>query len=162
MASTPEPKTVYRIARVPYADLSGEGARLAGGRWNRPGKPAVYSAQSRALAILEALVHFQPYRLPTDLVLLSIEIPGGVPQATWAESELPDGWNEIGAEAALDRGDQWLEAATTTVLWVPSVIVRQELNAVLNPRHPDHAKIRITAQPAFAFDHRLVNRPPSK
>jgi RES domain-containing protein len=57
--------TVYRIARAPYADLSGEGARLNGGHWNHVGTPAVYTAENRALAVLEPLVHVTPRRVPS-------------------------------------------------------------------------------------------------
>jgi RES domain-containing protein len=147
---------VYRITRAPYADLTGEGARLAGGRWNRAGRAAVYASESRALAILESLVHVQPHRLPPDLVLLRVAIPERVHRESWSLADLPDGWREIGAEAALDRGDAWLRQASAAVLRVPSVLVPEEYNVVLNPLHPEHSQIRITDVVPFRFDPRLV------
>jgi RES domain-containing protein len=150
---------VYRITRAPYADLTGEGARLAGGRWNRPGRAAVYASGSRALALLETLVHVQAYRLPPDLVLLQVSIPESVSRESWSPDDLPDGWREIGADAALDRGDRWLREARAAVLRVPSALVPQEWNAVLNPLHPDHDRIRLVDVSPLRIDPRLVARP---
>lgn len=155
--------TVYRITRAPYADLSGEGARLAGGRWNHPGTAAVYAAENRALAVLEMLVHTTPRRIPPDLVLLTIGIPDGVPRTTWTEDDLPPGWRELGADAARDRGNQWLTAGAAAILWIPSAVLPAELNAILNPAHPEHARARIVERASFAFDPRLLAlRAPSR
>jgi RES domain-containing protein len=118
--------TVYRIARAPCADLSGEGARLAGGRWNHPGTAAVYAAENRAFAVLEALVHTTPRRISPDLVLLTIAIPDTVARTTWTEDELPPGWREIGADAARDQGTRWLTARVSALLWVPSAVLPAE------------------------------------
>jgi RES domain-containing protein len=148
--------TVYRISRAPYADLAGNGARLAGGRWNHPGTAAVYAAENRALAVLEALVHTTPRRIPPDLVLLTITIPEDAAQASWAEEDLPSVWREVGADAARDRGTGWLGARTAALLWVPSAVLPAERNAILNPAHPDHPRARITGQESFAFDARLL------
>lgn len=148
--------TVYRITRAPYADLSGEGARLAGGRWNHPGTAAVYAAENRALAVLEMLVHNNPRRIPPDLVLLTIEIPQSVPQTTWTEDDLPPGWREVGADPARDQGNRWLTARTGAILWIPSAVLSAEFNAILNPAHPEHARARIVERASFAFDPRLL------
>lgn len=148
--------TVYRITRAPYADLSGEGARLAGGRWNHPGTAAVYAAENRSLAVLEALVHTTPRRFPPDLVLLTITIPDTVARTTWTEDELPSGWRELGADAARELGTRWLTAHVAALLWVPSAVLPAEYNALLNPAHPDHARARIVKQESFTFDPRLV------
>jgi RES domain-containing protein len=147
---------VYRITRAPYADLTGEGARLAGGRWNRAGRAAVYASESRALAILESLVHVQPHRLPSDLVLLRVAIPEQLRRESWSLAELPEGWREIGADAALDRGDAWLRQGSAAVLRVPSVLVPEEYNVVLNPAHPEHSRIRVMEVVPFRFDARLL------
>jgi RES domain-containing protein len=147
---------VYRITRAPFADLTGEGARLAGGRWNRPGRAAVYASGSRALALLETLMHVQAHRFPPDLVLLQVSIPDSVSRERWSPADLPDGWQEIGADAAVDRGDAWLGEASAAVLRVPSVLVPQEWNAVLNPLHPDHDRIRVVDVSPLHIDPRLL------
>jgi RES domain-containing protein len=116
----------------------------------------VYAAENRALAVLESLVHVQPHRVPADLVVLSVEIPSGVPQETWTVGEFPAEWLEIGAEWCLDRGDAWLDSGAAAVLWVPSAILPAERNAILNPRHPSHPGIRIIDRKPFSFDARLL------
>jgi RES domain-containing protein len=146
----------FRLVRAPFADLTGEGARLAGGRWNSPGRPAVYAAENLSLSVLEALVHMRPHRVPKDLVVLRISIPDAVPQRSWKAAALPTDWMQVGADAPRRKGDGWLEAAREAVLWVPSAIVREESNAILNPMHPDHARIRVVETTPFAFDPRLL------
>jgi RES domain-containing protein len=146
--------TVYRIARAPHADLSGEGARLYGGRWNHIGTPAVYTAESRALAVLETLVHVNPGRLPTDLVVVTISIPDTTPQTTWRVADLPAGWREIDADPARNMGTRWLTSRAAAVLWLPSAILPAEFNAILNPAHPARAWI-VDTEP-FALDPRLL------
>lgn len=150
------PRFGYRITRAPYADLTGEGARLAGARWNRPGRAAVYASESRALSILESLVHMRPQRVPPDLVLLRITIPDSVAQETWSVDQLPEGWTDLGDDATRNRGDEWLESARSAVLWVPSAIVHQELNAIINPTHADHRNLQIVESTPFTFDPRLL------
>ncbi|HEX8674630.1 MAG TPA: RES family NAD+ phosphorylase [Longimicrobium sp.] len=150
------PAWSYRIARAPYADLSGEGPRLYGGRWNRPGLPAVYTASSRALSVLEMLVHLQPRRLPRDLQLFTVEMPDDVPIETLAADGFPADWRAIGSSFCLDAGDEWLRGARGAVLWVPSAVVPDEYNAILNPNHPDAARIQVVHRQPFEFDPRLL------
>lgn len=149
-------QTVYRLTRAPYVDLSGEGARLGGGRWNRPGHPAVYTGESPGITLLELLVHLRPDRVPTDLVLLSVEIPDPVSREEWAEQALPSDWRDVGAESCLDAGDAWLNGQTAAVLRMPSAIIPEEHNLILNPRHPDHQRVRIATQRDFEIDARLL------
>jgi len=136
----------WRLCRAPFADLAGEGARRYGGRWNAPGWQLVYAASSAALAVLEVRVHLDltPELLPEDYVLLTIDL------------------DELGVEEVADMppdpaafGDAWLEARRTPVLQVPSVIVPESPNLLLNPLHPDAAAARISGQRRFAFDRRL-------
>jgi len=104
----------WRICRDAYADLTGEGARLWGGRWNSPGRPLVYAADSAALAVLEVRVHLDLSfdLLPADYVLLTLDL--GTASIETVPSLPPD-------TAAF--GDAWLAAGRTAVLQVPSVIV---------------------------------------
>ena len=136
----------WRLCREPFADLSGEGARRYSGRWNKPGRPLVYAASSAALAVLEVRVHLDlaPELLPDDYVLLTVDL------------------DELDVEEVLDLppdpavfGDTWLEERRTPVLRVPSVIVPESPNLLLNPLHPDAVAARILRQRRFSFDRRL-------
>jgi RES domain-containing protein len=136
----------WRVARKPFADLSGEGARLHGGRWNSPGRPVVYLADHPALALLEVRVHLDlPYDLlPDDFFLLGVDLPDEPPEAL---TVLP-----ADCRAA---GDAWLASRRSAVLRVPSVLVPHAANLLLNPRHARAAEARIATATPLAFDPRL-------
>ena len=136
----------WRLCREPFADLSGEGARRFGGRWNSPGRPLVYAASSAALAVLEVRVHLDlPLELlPEDYVLLTVHL-GDVPVEE--VSSIP------GFPQAF--GDSWLRELRTPVLQVPSTIVPESSNLLLNPVHPLANQAEIVNRRRFAFDRRL-------
>lgn len=138
---------LWRLCRRPFADLSGEGARLHGGRWNSPGRPVVYLAAEPSLAVLEVRVHLDlPLDLmPPDYVLLTVEVPDTLAVEQLAQA--PDD-----ARAA---GDGWLDQGRTALLSVPSVIVPEARNLLLNPRHADAGRVRVAAVRPFGFDPRL-------
>lgn len=138
--------TAWRICRRPFADLSGEGARLYGGRWNSAGRPVVYTADTAALAVLEVRVHLDLDwdLLPDDYVLMAIDL-GSLPV-----EELAD----IPADPKA-AGDAWLHSNRTALLRVPSAIIPESANILINPQHPDaHAIVPGAIRP-FAFDPRL-------
>jgi RES domain-containing protein len=136
----------WRLCRAPFADLTGEGARRYGGRWNVPGRPMVYAASNAALAVLEVRVHLDltPDLLPGDYLLLTIDLRD---LATEEVASLPDDPAEF--------GDTWLREQRTPVLRVPSLIVPECFNVLFNPAHPDAAPASIIARRRFAFDRRL-------
>lgn len=136
----------WRLCREPYADLSGQGAALYGGRWNSPGRPMLYMAGNAALALLEVRVHLDlpPDLLPDDYVLISIALDG---LSLERLDDLP--------EDARAFGDQWLAEARTALLEVPSAILPESRNILLNPRHPEAGRATIRHQRRFAFDPRL-------
>ena len=136
---------LWRVARAAFADLSGEGARLYGGRWNSPGRPLVYTAENPALAILEVRVHLDlaPELIPDDYVLIEIE--------TGAASIGENGM----AEEPKVLGDAWLSAGETALLKVPSFIAPRSANVLVNPRHSDAAAIEVVGMQPFDFDRRL-------
>ncbi|BCP53050.1 hypothetical protein K32_16670 [Kaistia sp. 32K] len=136
----------WRISRAPYADLSGTGARLYGGRWNSPGRTLIYAAETAALAVLEVRVHLDltPDLLPDDYVLTGIAVDG---LAVETVDTLP--------EAPQATGDAWLAEARTPILRVPSFIVPESSNLLINPAHPDAAGLRVESQRPFRFDARL-------
>jgi len=135
---------VYRIAQAEFAeDLSGEGARLYGGRWNPPGRAMLYTANSTALAALEILVGFDWDLAPT-LSLVELEGPD-LPLEVIAREELPDDWCRPGNPALRKIGAQWLESRKTLALQVPSATIPTApdgFNILLNPAHPRFAKIK--------------------
>jgi RES domain-containing protein len=136
----------WRLCRAPFADLTGEGARRYGGRWNLPGRPIVYAASNAALAVLEVRVHLDltPDLLPDDYVLLTIDL------RQLATEDVAD----IPADPAV-FGDAWLREQRSPVLQVPSLIVPESSNLLLNPAHPDAAAASVIARRRFAFDRRL-------
>jgi len=140
----------WRLCRRPYADLTGEGARRFGGRWNRRGRPVVYLAEHPALAVLEVRVHLDlPLELlPADYVLSRALLPEG---SITMIAALPDD--------PVIAGDAWLSTTETAVLRVPSVLVPHAWNLLLNPAHAAAADARIAAKEPFRFDPRLW-RPP--
>jgi RES domain-containing protein len=147
---------VWRIARGCYALLDGEGARLMGGRWNSAGRPVVYTSQSAALAVLEVLVWTDPEDVPDDLRLYEIEIPDDASVARLDPGALPKDWKEPGSPECIKAGDRWLAAADSLALEVPSAVLPEERNLLINPRHPDAARVRVTEERPFAFDLRLL------
>jgi len=148
---------LYRIVKCEYADdLSGTGARLYGGRWNSEGKPAVYLASSRALAVLEVLVHLPPLMIPNDYCLVEIVVPDN--NVTKLEIEhLPADWNDMSPPIALRQiGNEFLRKQQHLLLQIPSSIVPMEYNYLLNPLHLAIKKVKVLQKKPFDFDSRLV------
>jgi RES domain-containing protein len=148
---------LYRIGKCVYVDnLSGEGARLFGGRWNSEGRSAIYLASSCSLAMLEVLVHLQPLMIPNDYCIVEIEVPDtSITQIT--VNDLPDNWKDVSPPAILKvMGNNFLANKKQLMLKVPSSIVPTEYNYLLNPMHPDMKKVKIVKKEPFDFDSRLV------
>ncbi len=147
---------LYRIAKCQYADdLSGTGARLYGGRWNSVGKPAVYLASSRSLAVLEVLVHLPPTLLPAGYCIANIEVPDDTEEI--GIKQLPDNWHEYPEPAQLKYlGDNFLKKGRHLLLKVPSAIVKEEFNYLMNPAHPLMREVKIAVKNNFTFDERLL------
>lgn len=136
----------WRVGRAAYTDLSGEGARRHGGRWNSPGLPVVYMAEHPALAVLEVRVHLDlpPDLLPDDYALMRVDLPDEPPEEVAAMPPDPR-----------EAGDDWLRSGRTAVLRVPSAIVPTATNLLLNPRHPRAAEAQVSLTRPFQFDVRL-------
>lgn len=151
--------TAWRITRAAHADLSGEGARRYGGRWNSPGRAVVYLSENAALPALEAVVHLDIDRdlLPDDYVLMRVDL---TPLAADGEGWVEAGPDSLPPDPDCRRiGDDWLIGGRKPVLSVPSVIVPECRNLLLNPTHPLAARIAEPATRRFAFDARLLDRP---
>lgn len=152
---------VYRLCREPFTALDGEGARRYGGRWNRPGHAVVYCSSTRALAALEYLAHLDPDDAPADLVLLTIDIPGGVRPARVAPSRLDANWQRLPDHPSCRReGDAWYTEALHVVLEVPSAVLPEEHNVLINARHGDAHRITEVTRRHFVFHPRLLDQVP--
>ena len=151
--------SVWRLARRPFQALDGEGARLNGGRWNSEGTAVVYTSTTLSLAALEYLVHVEPLLVPSDLIVMQLELPDDPALGAHVDpSQFPPGdWQEYpGPEWQAELGDMWIQDGTFVWLAVPSAIVPQEYNVLLNPRHPRMHEIKVVASRSFAFDRRLL------
>lgn len=149
---------LWRVARAARARsgaeaFSGEGGLFAAGRWHSRGRRIVYTAQSESLAKLETLVHFNSALAPA-LVLVEAELPDDCVLPLGAR--LPSGWDASpDTGAARPLGDRWLVQGASLALAVPSIHSRSERNVLVNPAHPDFARVTIGAPVAFLFDRRL-------
>ncbi|ALK98183.1 hypothetical protein AB595_08105 [Massilia sp. WF1] len=138
-------------------DLTGAGAKQSGGRWNRPGNAMLYCASNISLAVLETFVRLKAGGLPLNRYLVALTIPDAVwKSATWMPAP-PVGWDAIPAgKVSLDEGDRWLKANRSAVLIVPSVIVGEESNVLINPLHPDAGRIEARKVRKWGYDPRLM------
>lgn len=145
---------VYRLTRQKYArQLDGQGAALFGGRWNSVGQPVIYTSEHRSLAVLEYRVN-NPLPLQ-DLMILSLELPE-VHIPTIEIRNLPDQWQTYTFESPCTSiGDQWLRAQETLLLKVPSAVVTQEYNVLINPLHPHMESVKIVEVLPFMMDYRM-------
>ncbi len=148
---------LWRICRLRYAASAwaGEGARLYGGRWNSQGARVVYTSTSLALAAIEVFVHLDPNLRPDDLVSIAAELPDDLPTTRIDPSALPPNWASRRDESLRRFGDNWLRAAKTVALVVPSAAIRGEWNVLLNPAHAGFRKIELHRPRPFEFDLRM-------
>ena len=147
---------VYRIGRTKHAnDLTGEGARLNGGRWNHMGTPCVYASENRALALLEYTVNISINDIPRALSVMTISIPDTNIRVI-AIPELPGNWKTVPPPAETkDFGTALLKSADHPVYKVPSSVLPEEFNYLLNPLHPDSIQFKILHIQDFVYDVRI-------
>jgi RES domain-containing protein len=142
--------------------LSGKGAEKKGGRWNRAGSAVVYSAGSIALSCLETVVHLNADEgLPFNRFLVKIDIPDAIWEGRvhLSAADLPVGWESIPTgKASLDVGDAWLRSMQSAVMTIPSVLVPEEYNVLLNAAHPDAKKVSARKVRRWLYDGRLLRR----
>lgn len=154
--------SVWRIAADTPSygadDLSGKGAELTGGRWNRKGTPLIYASESRALACLECLVHLAGgVPLPLNRYLVEIRVP----QPLWDgrtrfAASAYVGWDaEPAALVSLDWGTQWAQSLQAVLAEVPSIVVPEEFNLLVNPLHSDAAQLHAQKVRRWTYDRRL-------
>uniref|UniRef100_UPI0039F0CA4B RES family NAD+ phosphorylase n=1 Tax=Bordetella sputigena TaxID=1416810 RepID=UPI0039F0CA4B len=153
--------TLWRIATDAPSytadDMQGLGAKKTGGRWNRQGTPMIYTATSRSLACLETMVHLGAITLPLNRYLVEINVPDKL----WDTRKELDVTKNIGWDAippgrvSLDAGDEWCRKNSSPLMCVPSVIVPEELNVLINPTHPAAADITSRKVRKWVYDLRV-------
>lgn len=147
--------TLYRFAHEKYKDdLSGEGARLYGARWNNKGLPVVYTSTTISLSLLELFIHKVSYDEIVSNFLITIEISGLADVPEIKLNKLKTDWTTDESNTRW-IGDQFLTGNSSLLLKVPSAIIPEETNVLINPRHKDFKKVKVKASRAFEFDARL-------
>lgn len=154
---------VFRIEREKYlpTTLKGIGAALSEGfRWNSANTNLVYTAESRALATLEIAVHLDlTSDLPTDRFYVELFIPDEIEILDLPLESLPEDWDSKPPLLETQYiGDDFVLQNQALVLRVPSSIIPQEYNYLINPHHPEIKKIKIISTEKLIFDHRLQTK----
>ena len=146
---------VYRLTIEMYkTDLSGTGAKLYGGRWNSVGRPVVYATENISLAVLEILVRTDISGIPPSYHLLKLEVPENLSPVVISKNKLKKEWkNDFRYTQWI--GDEFVHSNNALMLKVPSAIVDEEHNYILNTRHNDFKKIKLLTVNKFHFDKRL-------
>jgi len=147
---------VWRIASAAHAAFDGEGARRYGSRWTPKGLRAVFTSATLSLAALERFVNTDPDLEPDELVAIAVDIEPNLRRATVADADLQPDWRMYPPPPALALiGERWLRASTSVVLSVPSVVIPNERNFVLNPAHSNFRGLTIHPSEPFSFDPRM-------
>ncbi len=147
---------VYHLGTSRFANqLTGEGAKIHGGRWNLIGVPCLYTSESKALSILEYAANVKLEEMPLSLSITVYTLP----DKSWREyavTDLPTNWQEIPApNNTKEWGSKLLQEARVLALKLPSVLIPSEFNYILNPLHTDFSKVKIKEIHSFAFDTRI-------
>lgn len=149
---------IFRIAKTQYIDdMSGEGARLYGGRWNKAGDALLYFSQNLSLCLLEIIVHVDYAELPLDYSFIEAEIPENAIKTIKSIDFIKPKWSTEKAVAQLQMlGSSWLKKKESLAMKVPSAVLNQENNILINPSHEDFSKLKIIKTGKMDFDPRLL------
>lgn len=148
---------VFRLSREIFAStLSGKGAALKGARWNSIGVEIIYTASNRSLAMAEVAVHFTFATLPTDYMMVTIHIPDNISLKKLNITDLPVDWNTFPHPISTQAiGDKFIAGNKHCVLQIPSSVTQGDYNLLINPNHPEFARIKIIEVEKFPFDKRI-------
>jgi RES domain-containing protein len=145
---------VYRITLAAYSTrliASGNPAR-----WNSKEIKMIYTAESRALACLENIVHRNSKGLQNHFRVMLINIPDNILIQKITETDMIKDWKEFNKMAFTQSlGDNWIRTGNTAVLKVPSAVVTGDSNHLLNPAHKDYPSIKLLSSQPFEFDDRI-------
>lgn len=146
---------VHRISNAEYNnDISGTGSKLFGSRWNSKGIPLLYTSEHISLAMLEMLVNTNFKDFAIQLDLLYIQLPDLQPVTSIALSSLKKNWTED-VEYTRYIGDEIFKQKEMLYIKVPSAVVQEEYNLLVNPLHSDFKKVKIINTKSFWPDKRL-------
>jgi len=147
---------LWRISN--HATLDGLGGTVASARWHTRGRPIVYLSPHPAGALVEVLVHLEidPARPPGSYRLMKAEAPQDVAVFRVGEAELPNDWRE-NLLASRNAGDEWLAAGKSALLEVPSAILPETVNYLLNPAHVDAKRVQVVSHESYPYDSRLFS-----
>ena len=148
---------IFRLAKQKYSkEFSGKGAAKSGNRWNSKGTEIIYTAESRALAMAEVAVHLTLATLPSDFMMIEIEISDTIIIKELNLKTLNENWNNHPPNKHTQKiGEDFIDAQKACVLKVPSAVVKGDFNYLINPRHPDFKNIIIIEITPFPFDTRI-------
>lgn len=151
---------IYRVSKTQYIDdLSGEGARLYGGRWNKIGDPMLYFSKNLSLSLLEIIVHADFAELSLDYSFVEAEIPDSNIKSIRSVEFIHPKWKtDEGIGRLQTLGANWLVKKESLALKVPSVILPQEHNILVNPKHRDFKDLKIVKIEKLDLDPRLYRR----
>ena len=147
----------WRIAKKQYAlDRTGIGARTYGGRWNTPGVAVIYAGMTPEISAMETLVHAGDI-LPVDLVLVRLDLPEDANlYHRCLVADLPSGWDDLpGSAVAVEYGNTFINAGTHLGMIVPSVVMPEASNIIINLNHAAFSNVAMTVIRPFEFDSRL-------
>ncbi len=148
---------IYRICNTAYSDdLSGTGAKLYGGRWNSKGLPMLYTAEHISLGVLEMLVHNQFQDFKQALCLIHLSIPDAIVIKEIKMSKLKTEWVDDYSYTKF-MGNEFIKSTSNLILKVPSAVVNEEHNLLINPLHSDFKKVKIVKTINFRTDKRLFS-----
>ena len=150
----------WRIVSANHKDkaYTGDGARVHGGRWNSKGVAVVYTADSLALASIEMIVNLPAPKMLQKYVRISAYISLDL-VLELSEVDLPEDWNSRPISPSTRAiGDHWAKKQSSAALRVPSIVVPDEYNYLLNPSHPDFTKVKIGKPIVYFFDPRLTKK----
>lgn len=147
---------VFRITLTKYVNSLLASGRAA--RWNSNDVKMIYTSNSKALACLENVVHRNKLGLSSNFSVMEIDIPNSIAITEIFLSKLPKYWDQFENMHLMQKiGDQWINDCKTAVLKVPSSIIHDEFNYLLNPNHLDFEKIKLIKVKPFLFDDRIKN-----
>jgi RES domain-containing protein len=148
---------VYRITKKEHSALDGMGGLYGPGRWHKKGNLVIYTSEHASLVAWEKIVHVTSFEnLPKNLLLVKIELPEGIVVQSVPQKVLVKGWNSFPfALETVDYGTSFLQKKEHLALKVPSVIIPDEFNILLNPLHPDIRDCIVISTIPFVFDQRV-------
>lgn len=147
---------LYRIGHTMHAnDLTGEGARLNGGRWNDIGVPCIYASLTRSLALLEYTCHVKRHLIPRDLSFVTYGVPEHSIELI-PVNQLPGNWKQWPhPKEARDFGSSLLRKGKFLLYGLPSAVIEEEMNYIINPLHPHMKQLKIMDVREHVYDLRI-------